>query len=157
MVGEEDPTDPGSFARQQTWKRALVLVSGSFMNLLLPLFIFTALLTFPHDVVVGNVRVATVMPSSPAHESGIVSGDVITHIDGKKIDNHVDLLGQTMSKLGKKTELLVRRSTLVQGLATSPDLMQVELVTVVPRLSPPRRLIVEQIICLLYTSPSPRD
>lgn len=146
MVGEEDPTDPGSFARQQTWKRALVLVSGSFMNLLLPLFIFTALLTFPHEVVVGDVRVSTVISSSPAHESGIVSGDVITHIDGEKIDNSVDLLGQTRSKLGKKTELLVRRSTLVQGLATSPDLMQVELVTVVPRLNPPRWLIVEQII-----------
>ena len=36
MLGEEDPTDPRSFASQSGIKRSIVLVAGSFVNLILP-------------------------------------------------------------------------------------------------------------------------
>ena len=41
MLGEEDPTHPNSFAKQDIWKRALVLTAGSLMNFVLPIIIFT--------------------------------------------------------------------------------------------------------------------
>lgn len=145
MVGEEDPTEPGSFARQPAWKRAVVLAAGSFMNLVLPVVIFTVLFTLPHDVVVGDVRIVTVMPNSPASEAGLRAGDVITHIDGDKVDNHLDLVGRSRAKLGRETELLVRRASLVTGLPSSPDFIRIETIIVVPRLKPPERLIVESV------------
>ena len=33
MVGEEDPEDPESFARQSVLKRSIVLIAGSAMNM----------------------------------------------------------------------------------------------------------------------------
>ena len=58
MVGEEDPTEPRSFARQSVLKRSIVLTAGSFMNLLLPIFIFTIILTLPHDTLVGTTTIS---------------------------------------------------------------------------------------------------
>ena len=45
MVGEEDPSDPESFARKSVPKRLFVLAAGSLMNFVLPVVIFTILLT----------------------------------------------------------------------------------------------------------------
>ena len=62
MVGEEDPTDPESFARQSIPKRLTVLAAGSAMNLVLPVVIFTALFMLPHDATGGR--------DGPDHGSG---------------------------------------------------------------------------------------
>ena len=59
MVGEEDPTEPRSFARQSILKRSIVLIAGSFMNLILPIIIFTIILTLPHDTLVGTCLLYT--------------------------------------------------------------------------------------------------
>ena len=32
LLGEEDPTDERSFARQSVWRRTVVLCAGSFMT-----------------------------------------------------------------------------------------------------------------------------
>src|SRR6266487_4656479 len=40
MLGEEDPTEPGSFARQSKLVRAVVLAAGSGMNFLLAVIAF---------------------------------------------------------------------------------------------------------------------
>ena len=67
MVGEEDPSEPRSFARQSVAVRSIVLVAGSFMNVMVPIVIFTILFILPHDTVVGgSVVVSAVAPSSPA-------------------------------------------------------------------------------------------
>lgn len=143
MVGEEDPTDPGSFARQVVWKRAIVLVAGSFMNLVVPVVIFTTMFMLPHDVLVGSVLISGVSPDSPAQEAGLRSGDTILSVDGHRVDNTADLLRRVMKNLGKSTELTVRRGAVVTGLRMSPDLMTVETVNVTPRLNPPRQKVVE--------------
>ena len=43
MVGEEESTDPRSFARQNAAKRAIVLLAGPIMNLVIPIIIFTTI------------------------------------------------------------------------------------------------------------------
>src|SRR5919197_3406359 len=40
MLGEEDPTEPGSFARKSKLTRAIVLMAGSGMNFLLAVAAF---------------------------------------------------------------------------------------------------------------------
>jgi len=143
MVGEEDPTHPQSFARQPVWKRAIVLVAGSFMNLAFPIIVFTTLFTLPHDVVVGTVTITGVSPNSPAHEAGLRAQDSILEVEGQKVDNHLELVQAVTSRLGKPTELTIRRGMLVTGLAFSPELAPVDKVTVTPRLKPPNQTVVE--------------
>jgi len=145
MAGEEDPTDPQSFARQHPAKRSVVLVAGSFMNFLFPIVVFTTLFTLPHDVPVGTVVITGVEPNSPAHQAGLRSQDVVLEANGAPVKTHIDLAQVINSNLGKQVQLTVRRTVIVSGLPFSPDTAPVENVTVVPRLNPPTRTVVETV------------
>ena len=145
MVGEEDPTDPQSFAAQAVWKRIVVLVSGSFMNLVFPLVVFAILFTLPHDTVVGTVMISGVSPNSPAQEAGLRAGDMVLEIEGERVENHFDLVQAVMTRLGRSTEFTIRRGMIVTGLAFSPELAPVEKLTITPRLRPPEHVVVQEV------------
>ena len=145
MVGEEDPSHPRSFAGQAIWKRAVVLVSGSVMNLAFPIAVFATLFTLPHDTVVGTVTIMGVSPDSPAQKAGLRPGDTVLEVEGKRVANHIELVQAVMSRLGRPTEFTIRRGLIVTGLAFSPELAPVEQVTIVPRLRPPEHVVVEEV------------
>ena len=145
MVGEEDPSHPRSFAGQAIWKRAVVLVSGSVMNLAFPIAVFATLFTLPHDTVVGTVTITGVSPDSPAQKAGLRPGDTVLEVEGKRVANHIELVQAVMSRLGRPTEFTIRRGLIVTGLAFSPELAPVEQVTIVPRLRPPEHVVVEEV------------
>ncbi len=146
MVGEEDPTDPRSFASQSVLKRAIVLAAGSFMNLALPIIIFTILFITPQDTVVGAVSISGVAPHSPASEAGLRAGDIIVAVQGRTIDNHAELIQRVMARLGSSTELTIRKGAIVSGLGSSPEFSSNEIVILTPRLNPPDLRVVEQVI-----------
>ena len=145
MVGEEDPSHPRSFAGQAIWKRAVVLVSGSVMNLAFPIAVFAILFTLPHDTVIGTVTITGVSPDSPAQKAGLRPGDTVLEVEGKRVANHIELVQAVMSRLGRPTEFTIRRGLIVTGLAFSPELAPVEQVTIVPRLRPPEHVVVEEV------------
>lgn len=145
MLGEEDPADPRSFARQAVWKRVVVLCAGSFMNFVTPLVIFTVVFMLPQQVPVGQVFVTGVAPGSPAQAAGVRAGDQIMAIDGERVRFHGDLIAEIEVKLGAETELTVKRGSIVSGLGMSPDSSVVETVTVVPRMNPPSLTVVETV------------
>ena len=153
MVGEEDPTDPRSFARQSVIKRAIVLCAGSFMNLVVPVVIFTVLFVLPHDTQVGgDVAILSIAPGSPAQKAGLRAGDVVLSIDGyplatpdKTSDRISELIDRIKSNRGIPTQLTVRRGAAATGLGSSPEFSPVETVTVIPRLDPPALKVVEEV------------
>ena len=145
MVGEEDPSHPRSFAGQARWKRAIVLVAGSVMNLAFPIAVFAILFTLPHDTIVGTVTISGVSPNSPAQEAGLRPGDQVLEVEGKRVENHFDLVQTIMGRLGRPTEFTIRRGLIVTGLAFSPELAPVDKVTITPRLRPPEHVVVEEV------------
>ena len=145
MVGEEDPTEPGSFAGKGVGVRMLVLVAGAFMNVALPVVIFTVLFMLPHDEFVGSVTISSVSPGSPAEEAGLRPGDSILAVNGERTNNHLDLVQTILASLGEETELTVRRGPLISNMGFSPDTMAIETVRVVPRVNPPYRTVVETV------------
>lgn len=145
LLGEEDPTDERSFARQSVLKRTIVLCAGSFMNFLTPVVIFTVLFALPQDIPVGTVQVTGVAPGSPAQQAGIRAGDQVMAVDGQRIRNHYELVEQIMVNLGAEVELTLRRGSVVTGMRVSPDSSVVETVTVVPRINPPELEVVETV------------
>ena len=145
LLGEEDPTDKRSFARQSVLKRTIVLCAGSFMNFLTPIVIFTVLFVLPQDVPVGTVHVTGVAPGSPAQQAGIRAGDQVMAINGERVRNHYELVEQIMVNLGAEVELTLRRGSIVTGMSVSPDSSVVETVTVVPRINPPELEVVETV------------
>ncbi len=146
MVGEEDPTDPESFARQSVYKRLTVLAAGSFMNVILPIVIFTVLLMLPHDSLVGGaVLVTGVAPGSPAESVGLRPSDMIISVDGDPVISPTELIDAVKDKSGQVIELSLRRASRVTGLSTSPEFATFDTVLVQPRDRPPLLEVVEEV------------
>ena len=146
MVGEEDPSDPDSFARHSVLKRLIVLSAGSIMNFVLPIVIFTVLLMLPHDALVGgSVLITSVAPGSPAEQAGLRGGDVILAVDGKPVISPGELVDTVKGRSGQPIELSLRRASRVMGLSQSPELATYDAVNVTPRISPPRLKVVEEV------------
>ena len=146
MLGEEDPTDPESFARQSVGKRMIVLAAGSAMNLILPVIIFTVLFTLPHETLLGgSVTITSVAPNSPAQEARLRAGDVILSVDGEVVISPSELIDLAKNKGGQPIVLSVRKASGVTGLSTSPEFATTQTVSVVPRTKPPRLKVVEEV------------
>jgi len=146
MLGEEDPTDPQSFARQAVGKRMIVLAAGSAMNMLLPVIIFTILFALPHETLLGgSVIVTSVAPSSPAQEARLRAGDVIVSVDGEPVTSPSELIDLAKDKGGQPLVLSVRKASGVTGLSTSPEFATTQTVSVTPRTDPPRLKVVEEV------------
>ena len=108
MAGEEDPKIPRSLASKSIGTRFLVLGSGSLMNFLLPLLLFSAVFMLPHNQIIGQVTVVEVISDSPAGRAGVKPGDTILQADDTAIDNGGGLYRYLQLNLGKEITLLVQ-------------------------------------------------
>ena len=77
MLGEdpEEAGDPDAFPRKSIAQRALVLLSGSLMNLVLALLVFFVVFFFLTGVPSDSSRIRSVIPGSAAEEAGLQAGD----------------------------------------------------------------------------------
>ncbi|MBV8718485.1 MAG: site-2 protease family protein [Chloroflexi bacterium] len=126
MVGEEDPSAPGSFASKSRAIRAIVLAAGSGMNFLLAVaaFAMVFIVGIPGVSPDSPVNIAEVAPASPAEAAGLQTGDQIITFDGQQVtvQSFRDL---TQSHLDQPIDIQYRRAD--QTLST----------TLTPRSNPP--------------------
>ena len=139
IVGE------GDFKEKNTLVKAMILFSGSIVNLLFPILIFIILFMIPRDYIVGEVNISSVAPDSPAELAGLKSGDQIISINGKKIDNHIDLVQKVMSKLGSEVELGVSKGSNVSGMPVAQEYFSITNISLLARLNPPTQIVVEKV------------
>jgi regulator of sigma E protease len=125
MLGEEDPTDPQSFARKSARVRIATLLAGSVMNLVLAALVFAGTFAIGEQVPVGSVFIESVAPGSPAQQAGMQPGDIIASIQDHEVRNFSELVQYTQSFLGQEVSVALLR----QGESVT--------VQVVPRLRPP--------------------
>ena len=109
LLGEEDPSEQGSLASKSIPARLIILSSGSLMNALLPIFLFTATYMIPRDMPVGPVEILQVLPNSPAEEAGFQTGDRILQINDRKIDNIGDVSLSIQLNLGSTLNVMLQR------------------------------------------------
>jgi regulator of sigma E protease len=126
MVGEEDPTLPGSLASKSIPIRILVLSAGSLMNILLPILLFSISFMIPHNVIQEKVQVQEVAAGSPAQMAGIEPGDTILAINGHTIRNRGDVGYYVQLYLGSEVNMML------QG-----DELPPKEVSLTPRWNPP--------------------
>ncbi len=110
LAGEEDPEVPSGLAVRSIPTRLLVIGTGSIMNILLALFLFSITFMIPQDVTVGDVVVAEVAPDSPAAIAGIIPEDIIISLNNKEVNNNYDLSRNIQLTLGTEVDILVRHT-----------------------------------------------
>ena len=114
MLGEEDPTLPGSLASKSIPIRFLVLSAGSLMNILLPILLLATSFMIPHDMVMEQVQVQEVASGSPAQIAGIEPGDTILAINDHTIRNRGDVGYFIQLYLGSEIDIQLQRGELGQ-------------------------------------------
>jgi regulator of sigma E protease len=110
MLGEEDPTAPGSFAGKPRLVRAIVLAAGSFMNFLLAIVAFTLMFQVgvPYIDPNGPASFSSVMVDSPAAQAGIQAGDQVVSFNGQAVT--VDQFRRlTRENEGQTVQLVIDR------------------------------------------------
>jgi regulator of sigma E protease len=127
MLGEEDPTAPGSFASKPRYVRAMVLAAGSAMNFLLAVVAFSMvyIVGVPGVAPDGPVQIAEVSADSPAVVAGLQPGDVLVSFNGQPV-NVQTFREATSSHLDQPIQVEVRRGN------------QTTVVTLTPRSNPPQ-------------------
>jgi regulator of sigma E protease len=115
LLGEEDPTDPRSLAAQPAWRRLIVMGSGSFMNFVLAIALFSIALMMPRELPVGRAQIVQVVPGSPAEMAGLEPGDLVYTIDGRDVRNVSEVSYNIRLHLGETIPIVVRRTDPVTG------------------------------------------
>ena len=114
LLGEEDPTLPGSLASKSIPTRVLVLSAGSLMNILLPILLFSISFMIPHDMLLEKVQIEEVAPGSPAQSAGIEPGDTILEINDHPIKNRGDVGYLIQRNLSSEVNILLEKADLSQ-------------------------------------------
>ena len=111
MLGEEDPSAPGSLASKGKLARIFVLSAGGIMNLLVAVFFFALAMMVGAPTVADpeNAVVNSVSPGSPAEAVGLQAGDLILSADDTEILSITDLQEYTQAHLGQTIVLSVQR------------------------------------------------
>ncbi|MGH2542118.1 MAG: RIP metalloprotease RseP [Ardenticatenaceae bacterium] len=125
MVGEngEDFQDPRSFASKSRAWRAAVLLAGSAMNLILPIFLFT-FMAMAVGVQEGppthRVEVLGVEPDSPADEAGLQVGDEILYVGAQRVMDVAQLQALIQRFEGRAVAVDVDRNGEMVGFTMTP-------------------------------------
>lgn len=91
MEGEdEDSEDPRAFTSAVPWKRAVILVAGSFMNFVTGLI--TLVIMFSAVTGFSTPKIVDFYPDCPYESAdGLQVGDIIYRIDGKRVYLYSDV------------------------------------------------------------------
>ncbi len=89
MEGEdEDSQDERAFNRKSVWKKAIIIVAGAAMNLIIAIILMIAV-NYMNGV--PTTTISQVEENSPAYTAGIQKGDKILSINDKKINSWDDV------------------------------------------------------------------
>lgn len=125
MLGEEDPSAPGSFASKSKKARFVVLIAGAVMNLITAVIIFTLMFMTGQPEPIGPTIITNIVPNSPAEVAGIKPNDIVLKVDEVVVESSRDLVEYTNDHKGEEIALTLLRE---EGEFV---------VSLVPRLNPP--------------------
>jgi regulator of sigma E protease len=114
-----------SFHHKKVGPRAAIVAAGPIANFLLAIVIFAGMFTFfgkPNT----SARVDKVEANSAAAAAGFQTGDVVTAIDGNKIDTFSDMQRVVSGRAGERLTFTVKRGEANLQLQGTPELREVK-------------------------------
>lgn len=86
---DEKSDDPRAFSNQAVWKRIIVVAAGGIFNVILGFVLFLLIVLQTSPMVTNKVE--SVVAESYVAESGLMPGDEIIRINGKKVNFYNDI------------------------------------------------------------------
>lgn len=111
---EERTGAPDEFLSKKRWQRALIILAGPTMNILLALGIATGMFMTGKAqpaFLRSRPEVSVVSPDSPAAQAGLRSGDLLVSVNGKSVSTWDDVMWDAMFvPASANLRLVVRRA-----------------------------------------------
>ncbi|MFC1632980.1 RIP metalloprotease [Patescibacteria group bacterium] len=134
LTGEDGKkrNDPRSFAAKRGRKRGFILIAGVLGNLIFAFLIFAVISQLGTPTIVGDdiepsnlvkdpgIQVVSVVPDTPAAQSGFELGDVITQIETDSISTTTDVQEALENKNGKPVDFTVSRGDEQRNITATP-------------------------------------
>jgi len=125
LANMTDEERAGSFHHKKVGPRAAIVAAGPIANFLLAIVIFTCLFTF-FGKPSTSARVDKIEANSAAATAGFQIGDIVTAIDGTKIDNFTDMQRVVGTRAGERLTFTVKRGDTTVQLQGTPELQVVK-------------------------------
>jgi regulator of sigma E protease len=117
---------PWEFRSKSIWAKILVISAGVIMNLLLALVIFWGIHISSVTYIAETTEVGYVFPESPFAKAGILEGDRIQSVNGKKVTRWSDLQNEIyIEGLGDKIVFNIDRKGLQQEITIPAGMLSV--------------------------------
>jgi len=109
--GDETAADPRSFQSKARWQRAIVIVAGPLMNVLLAIALVTGLYMygFPKESPSTQAVISSITSGSPAEAAGLHAGDRIVQIGEKQNPSWQDVLTEEALNANHSLPVQVQR------------------------------------------------
>ncbi len=122
MLGEEDPSAPGSLASKRKLARIFVLAAGGGLNLVAAVLFFAAAMMLGAPAVADpeNAVVNSVSPGSPAEAVGLEVGDLILRADTTDILSITELQEYVQAHVGQTVVLTIERGGALREISVVP-------------------------------------
>lgn len=116
---DEDSLDKRAFSNQAVWKRIIVVAAGGVFNVILGFILFLVIISQTSPMVTN--RVDTVVENSYISDAGLMSGDEIIRINGKKVNfyNDITLYTQEFTE-DTECDLVIKRDGEKKTLSFKP-------------------------------------
>jgi regulator of sigma E protease len=115
----------GSFHHKKVWPRAAIVAAGPIANFVLAIVIFTGLFTFLGKPST-TARVDQIEAGSAAAAAGFEVGDIVTVIDGSKIESFSDMQRIVGVHAGDPLKFTVKRGESTVELQGTPQQREVK-------------------------------
>jgi regulator of sigma E protease len=114
-----------SFVHKPVGSRAAVVAAGPIANFILAIVIF-AVIFMTVGKQTTSARVDTIQPNSAAQTAGFQPGDLVTAINGEKIDNFSDMQRIVSISAGEPLTIQVERGGVPVTLKATPQLKELK-------------------------------
>lgn len=126
MVGEgvegelSDEEKARSFAEKSPLRRIGIVVAGPGFNLIFAWLVFIVI--FMVGVPSATTKVGEVVKDKPAAKAGMVAGDVITAVNGKKVDRWEEMAAEIAAVKEPSLAIEVKRGNETKSFRLSPEM-----------------------------------
>lgn len=123
MEGEEERSEAdGSFSKASIPRRIAIVLAGGIVNIFFGLLVYFCLVS----AVGGNIsqKIETVEPDYGAHQAGILPGDEVIRINGKKVHQKQDVTDIMQESEGKQVSVQIKRNEQILEYMVEPKTIE---------------------------------